>query len=290
MQKVLRHPSSKKLDEYASGQLDESQRDDLARHIASCPRCARKVEAARRLGSLLGDSLAAPEDKASTERCLPPIMLADYFDGLLSPEQHAAAEQHLAGCPSCRSNLLGIRDALKKREEEGFERLDSDLQRTTLGIIESELDTPGSSCPVCSTKNDPGASKCSGCGARLGPAGTVLLCMACRRPIPAGSRFCPVCGAAIAPPKKSLGFLFARRRGISELIRAHIWFLLCLAAMTASFFVRRYFMQCIAIAIIFGAKWILEQAQFRIYNDILKSLKKEDESEERPPRRARGGR
>ena len=101
--------------------------------------------------------------------------------------------------------------------------------------------------------------------------------MSCRNTIPSGSSFCPLCGVTIAPPKRNLFFLFSRRQGLEELLRAHVWFILGAAAMTASFFLRRYYQQCIAIALIFGAKWILDQAQFRIYDEILKSLKKSDE-------------
>ena len=117
------------------------------------------------------------------------------------------------------------------------------------------------------------------------PEAIALICMACRSAIPVGSRFCPLCGVAIAPPRKSLAFLLARRQNFSELLRAHIWFIFSLAAMVASFFFRKYFMQCIAIAVIFGAKWILDQAQFRIYGEILKSLKKDVEPEK--PRKTR---
>ncbi len=287
---MLRHPTSKKLDEYAGGHLDETQRDELARHIASCPGCAKKLEAFRALDSLLNRGLAAHKDVTSAEACLPPIMLADYFDGLLTPEQHSAAEQHLAACETCRSSLLGIKAALKTRQEEGFEKLDDDARKKIRDLIESGLDAPGQSCPACGARNDSEAAHCSGCGSRLRPAAVVLLCMACGRPIPVGSRFCPVCGAAIAAPEKTMGFLFARRRSAAELLRAHAWFLLAMASLAASFFFRRYFIQCIAVSLIFGAKWMLDQAQFKIYSEILKSLKKEEEPEKRIKKRARRGR
>jgi anti-sigma factor RsiW len=287
---VFQHPSLKKLGEYAGGLLDEPQRKEVARHIESCPRCAKKVEESGRFDSLVSEGLVALDEKASPADCLPPVVLADYFDGSLSPEQHAAAEQHLADCPACRSNLLEVRSAMEKHERGEFPELGGDTREKTLAFIKSGLGPPGMRCPACDAVVESEASECPDCGSRLRPATVVLLCMACRQPIPAGSRFCPVCGAAIAPPRRSLGMIFARRESLSALVRAHIWLALSLGAVGASFCVPRYFMQFIGLGLIFGAKWILDQAQFKIYNEILKSLKKDAESEKETKRRARRNR
>lgn len=290
-----RHPSLKELSEYATAQPDESRRGDLAEHIRSCPRCAEKVESFKRFDSLVRLSLAAfdsgaapPEGAASG--CLPPIVLANYLDDVLSPEQRAGAEEHLADCPACREQLVQIRRALETQEEEGFAEPDGETREKTLGLIESTLPPSRVRCPVCNKENAREASACSDCGAQLKPAAVALLCISCRQPIPAASRFCPTCGAVIAPPRKSLGFLFARRRSVGEIVRAHIWLAAGLGAIGISFFTHRYFMQLIALGLIFGAKWILDQAQFRVYNEILKSLKKEAESDREKRRRVGGGR
>ncbi len=284
---MSKHPTPEKLDEYASGSLDEAQRAEVANHIEACAHCAKKVRDSQRLASVLHAGLTSADSVASTSGCLPASMLADYFDGLLSPERKFAAEQHLAECPSCRENLVEIQKSLEKHGEQGFPALDEEIREKTLDLIGSEFEERISKCLSCGKEIEAGDQECPDCGAKIRPGPAVLLCMSCRHEIPTDSRFCPICGVAIAPPKKSLLFLFARRQGITELLRAHIWFLLGLAAMTASFFVRRYFMQCIAIAVIFGAKWILDQAHFRIYNDILKSLKKDSIPEEQAKTRKR---
>lgn len=292
---LRRHPSLKDLSEYASAQPDESRRGDVAEHIRSCPRCAKKVESFKRFDSLVRNSLTVFDSKAAPPEgaapsCLPPIMLANYLDDLLSPEQRAGAEEHLADCAACRDNLAQIRSALEKQEEEGFAEPDDDTREKTLGLIESALPPAQVRCPVCNRENARDASACSGCGAQLKPATVALLCISCRQPIPAASRFCPICGAVIAPPRKSLGFFFSRRRSLAETIRAHVWLVAGLGAIGISFFTHRYFMQFIALGLIFSAKWILDQAHFRIYNEILKSLKKEAESDRGKRRRVGGSR
>jgi hypothetical protein len=174
--------------------------------------------------------------------CLPPGMLADYFDGSLSTEHLAAAERHMLKCPACQQSLVEMRAILEKRQRGELSELDEKISERALDLL-------------------------------LTPDQGALICIACRQPNPTGSRFCSLCGAAIAPPKKNSAFTFARLQRVSELIRVHIWLVLSLGAITASLFFSRYFIQCIAIALIFGAKWILDRRQFRIYSEILKSLK-----------------
>lgn len=283
---MSKHPPLKDLSEYASESLDEARHAEISEHLEACPACADKVEASQKLDSILSAALKALDGRSIPADCLPPIMLADYFDGSLSAERLASAEQHLAGCHECRANLVEMQKALEKQRSGEFAGLEEKTRRKALDLLEPEVGTQWPKCPSCGGKVAAGAAECPACGVRPRPEAIALICMACRNAIPIGSRFCPLCGVAIAPPKKNLAFLFARKQSFSELLRAHIWFILSLAAMIASFFYRRYFMQCIAIATIFGAKWLLDQAQFRIYSEILKSLKKSSEPEKQAkPRR-----
>jgi hypothetical protein len=260
---MSKHPPLKELNEYACGSLDETRRKELAGHINVCPKCTEEVEESRMLDSAVRAELTMMDGKGAVGVCLPPSMLADYFDGLLATEQLAAAEQHLSECPSCRENLIEMRAILTKQHKGELVNFDEMTSARARNLIASELGT-GDDVEQAS-----------------------LICMACSQPIPTDSRFCSLCGAAIAPPKRNLSFLFARRQGVSELIRAHIWLALSLSAMAASFFLDRYFTQFIAIALIFGAKWILDQAQFRIYRDMLKSLKTNVEPEKESKSRKR---
>lgn len=285
---MSKHPPLKDLSEYASESLDETRRAEIAEHLEACPACADKVEASQKLDSILSAALKTLDGRSIPADCLPPIMLADYFDDSLSPERRASAEHHLADCRECRANLVEMQKALETQRSGEFAGLEEKIRRKALDLVEPEVGAQWPKCPSCGGKIGTGAAECPACGLRPRPEAVALICMSCRNVIPVGSRFCPLCGAAIAPPKKNLAFLFARRQSFSELLRAHIWFILSLAAMITSFFYRRYFMQCIAIATIFGAKWLLDQAQFRIYSEILKSLKKSSEPEKQAkPRRRR---
>ncbi len=274
---MSKHPPLRDLSAYADESLDETRLSEIAEHLETCETCSDKVVAARKLDSTLRAGLKALDQKAPPADCLPPNMMADYFDDELSPERRLSAERHLAECRECRDSLVEMQRALEEQGEGKLAGLEEKVRQRTLDLVKPEVGAQWPKCPSCGGKVGSGAAECPVCGVRPRPEAVALICMACRNAIPVGSRFCPLCGVAIAPPKKSLAFLLTRRQSFPELLRAHIWFILSLAAMTSSFFFRRYFMQCIAIAIIFGAKWILDQAQFRIYDEILKSLKKSSE-------------
>jgi anti-sigma factor RsiW len=252
---MSKHPSLKELNEYACGSLDESRRRELAGHIDSCPRCTEEVEESRMFDSAIRVGLKLTDGAADVKECLSPDMLPDYYDGYLAGERFTAAERHLAECPSCRKSLIEMRAMLEQHRKGELADLNESASARALSVIAAELEEQRDSKPA------------------------LLICMACRQPIPTDSRFCSLCGAATVPPKKDLAFLLARRQSVSELIRTHVWLVLSLSAMGASFFFERYFVQCVTLALIFGAKWILDQAQFRIYRDILKSLKSNTELE-----------
>ena len=284
---LRRHPAPRSLAEYASQQPGEQHSGELAGHIERCPRCTSAVESLRRFDSLMRDGMPALENRTPGPDCLPPIMLADYLEGLASPEQRAVTEEHLAECRSCRDNALDLYNLVGRQAEEDFAEPDHDTLERMRGFIEARLEGPHVRCPGCDKENTRQSSVCSNCGTRLKPPPVVLVCISCSRPIPVASRFCPTCGAAIASPEKTLGFLFARRRSMLELLRTYIWLLAGLSAIGISFFVHRFFIQLNALGLIFCAKGILDQAKFRVYAEILKSLKKETESDRETKKRVR---
>ena len=287
---LRRHPAPRNLAEYAGMQSGEPHPIELAEHIESCPRCARTVEALRRFDSLMRNSLPEIETRTPGPDCLPPIMLADYLEGFSSPEQRAATEEHLVECRSCRNTVVELHSLLEKQGEEDFAEPDNDMLGKTLGSIINRLDTPFVRCPACDKENVRQSSVCLDCGARLKPTPVALVCISCGQRIRDAGRFCATCGAAIAPPEKTLGFLFTRRRSILELLRAYVWLLAGLSAIGLSFFSHRFFIQLTALGLILCVKGILDQAKFRIYAEMLKILRKETGSDEEVRKRASSNR
>ena len=74
---------------------------------------------------------------------------------------------------------------------------------------------------------------------------------------------CPHCGKSITPFKKPIG-----RQNIYNIL----WLLASGVSFLASFYYRLYFYQCLALALFFGVKWILDRRAMRtqilIYNAL----------------------
>ena len=85
---------------------------------------------------------------------------------------------------------------------------------------------------------------------------------------------CPHCGKGITPFKKSLG----SQKGMSVL-----WFALAVSAFALSFFVKPYFLQCVAVGILFGLKWVLAGRAARTQVLIYKALKEDQSLPSRQP-------
>jgi len=243
------HPPLRQLHEYACGSLDEKRRNELARHIDGCFECTEEVEASKILDSIARAGLRAFDRDFPASSCLSPGMLAGYFDGSLSADRLAAAERHLSKCRSCRGKLVDIHAIMERRQKGELAELDKETGERVLDfLLHAELAT--------------------------------LACTRCGRPNQAGIRFCTSCGAALAPTREQPHFPFARRRGVSAFLRTHVWLVLSLGAMVASLLFNRYFIQCAAVALILGAKWVLDRTQFSFYGKTLKSLRSDAEPEE----------
>lgn len=75
---------------------------------------------------------------------------------------------------------------------------------------------------------------------------------------------CPHCGKSITPFKKPIG-----RQNIYNIL----WLLAATVSFLASFYYRRYFYQCLALALFFGVKWIFDRKATRTQILIYKALK-----------------
>ncbi|RJP65789.1 MAG: hypothetical protein C4532_17165 [Candidatus Abyssobacteria bacterium SURF_17] len=289
---LKRHPSLKDLSEYAGSHADAPSASSIDKHVRSCRRCAQNVELLRRLDVLARSALIESDEQTGAHGCPPPLVLADYLEGLLPAQQRVTTEEHLSSCRLCRDALIQIQEMTMieydsaEPDEIADDLLEPDeaTRRRTLNLIKTKLREQRVRCGICGEENEPGSLVCSGCGAQLKRPSHTLLCISCRQQIPAASNYCPNCGSAIAPPKKIFGLIRARSTAVTGLIRTHVWAVLGLAAIGISFFAHRYFIQFIALGLIFGAKWVLDQVQLRIYADILKRLRSEGKTEEQKKR------
>lgn len=84
------------------------------------------------------------------------------------------------------------------------------------------------------------------------------------------SATCPHCGKAITPFKKSAKPL---------LFWSVFWLCLSLGGFGLSFVFPRYFMQCLALAILAGFKWVLDRRSLRTHILIYKALEESGNSE-----------
>lgn len=71
-------------------------------HLASCPSCAARLDAARQAERRLHAALLRWD-------CPAPAELADYHVRRLAPAQAREVEQHLAGCARCTAELADLR-------------------------------------------------------------------------------------------------------------------------------------------------------------------------------------
>lgn len=85
-------------DDEISAVLDGSADDDVMRHVALCPDCARRVAVARRLETALARRLNRWD-------CPPPQALGEFHLNLLGEREARAIREHIDGCPHCQAEL-----------------------------------------------------------------------------------------------------------------------------------------------------------------------------------------
>ena len=78
---------------------------------------------------------------------------------------------------------------------------------------------------------------------------------------------CPHCGKAITPFKKPVG-----RQNLTNFL----WLAASAASFITSFFYHHYFYQCLALALFFGIKWVLDRRSTKTQILIYKALKDEE--------------
>lgn len=81
---------------------------------------------------------------------------------------------------------------------------------------------------------------------------------------------------------KSLNPLYkTKEHKIMDWLKRNGWFMLSLASLAASFFVSRYFIQFLTLAVIFGLKWVFNRESTRALIMIYNAWKKHDKDSAR---------
>jgi len=99
-------PTGETLVLHVEGELDERERDAIARHLSECPVCAGAVASLTRLTGLL--RRASERDRSGPGVCPRGEAAAAYADGSLGPEESRAFEHHLAGCQACLAEVADL--------------------------------------------------------------------------------------------------------------------------------------------------------------------------------------
>lgn len=94
------------LADFALGRLEGGQRDRIQEHLAGCSRCREWLATYELLGRALEARQAADHPRGE---------LAEW--AVLDGELPEAASRHLAECPSCRSELERLREAISAARE-----------------------------------------------------------------------------------------------------------------------------------------------------------------------------
>jgi len=90
-------------------------------------------------------------------------------------------------------------------------------------------------------------------------------------------------GPSSLPSGELLGnvMAFAKRRGLSKThAKKQSWLFLSLFSIGVSFFLPRYFFQCLILGVIFGLKWVFDTATNRTLIVMYDTLKKKTHKEE----------
>ncbi len=67
------------------------------------------------------------------------LLLPEFLDGELTPDQEAEAAEHLATCPQCTLELSELQGVTRLYREHGVMRLPDDARRRIAAALDIEL-------------------------------------------------------------------------------------------------------------------------------------------------------
>lgn len=81
---------------------------------------------------------------------------------------------------------------------------------------------------------------------------------------------------------KSLNSAYARKEHkLMAYLKKKVWFILCMASFTASFFTPRHFLQLLILTVLFGLKWVFDKETTRTLIMVYNAWKKHDKDGKR---------
>ncbi len=205
-----------------------------------------------------------------TSSCPSEAKLSDYLHNLLPKADMEKVSLHIAECLNCVEQLEQVQRAERSGEyasvsgpsEEAIRRAkDLGTKPASERLMRRFGERISFVCERCRGSNPPESKYCCRCGSPL----RVLVCSSCNRVLIRGSRFCPYCGRSVVElsEKPSLKVRHAIFTRSLVGLKKGKWLIGALASFILSFCFPRFFLQFLALAIIFGGKWIMDSASFR---------------------------
>ena len=99
------HPAPETLVPYALGADDPA----VARHVADCATCRTEIEVLQETAGLLRGPRVF-EHRTETAGCPEELVIADFVDGRLRPQDRAPVVTHLLTCARCRALIKATSD------------------------------------------------------------------------------------------------------------------------------------------------------------------------------------
>lgn len=117
---------------YQNDLLNKSETNKIKHHLQSCKECEQRMKGYGGLNTALQRS--SPLDKKiETSRCLDETQLLSFLEGRSNNRKRQEFYHHLAYCPACTEQLIGLEEFLHDLKKEGVlpaeKRIDTNISQ-----------------------------------------------------------------------------------------------------------------------------------------------------------------
>lgn len=107
------------LSRHLDHELEPQQQQEVVAHLSTCPHCAERLRTLQTQALELRSAWSgAPTPGSPGAACYRAENLSAYATGLLSAQEDAGVEQHLATCDTCLHEVMAIRGTLQLLQRE----------------------------------------------------------------------------------------------------------------------------------------------------------------------------